>query len=336
MPEARNILKTLRLVVALALVPIAVTVSLTSLQWVGRVFPGFFVMANRVVPSVGLNHWSGIRNGNFYQATVVTVNSQPVNSSTEIYSLVETTAPGTPISYTLARAGKLYDRTVPSMRFSTGDYLAMFVAYLLNGMAYTVVAIYAALGAGTQISYALFSLGLSAGLFALTGTDLYYPHHFFRLHAMAEAFFPASLIHLALVLPRNWLRKTGSLALIPYLVTLPLATAYQMVLFDPGAYPVVHNAASLYLGVAGCLFLVTLGYGYWTETVVERKKPLGVIGLGALVGLGPPAILMMVSGISGGAVPVNFSAYTAFLFPSSLAYASLKNKIPVHQLDGDE
>jgi len=322
--------KTFRLILALLLVPIGSVVAVTSSYWVGRTFPGFFVMANRVVPSVGLSDWSGVKDGNFYQATVVVVGGQPVETSAEIYASVARTEPGTPVTYTLARGGKLYDRTVPSMRFSLYDYVVVFAAYLLNGAAYALIAIYAALGAERQISYALFSLGFAAGLFAFTGVDLYYPHHFFRLHVLAEALFPAALVHMGLVFPRNWLRDSGGFALIPYFVTLPLVAAYEMVLFDPAAYSTVHNASIVYLGLAGCFFLGALGYGYLTETSPERKQPIGLVTFGALVALGPPAVFMGMSGLGGGSVPVNFCAYTAFLFPLSLAYVCLRYRIAVH------
>jgi len=328
-----DLLKGLRAALALALIPVAAAVSLTSSAWIGRTFPGFFLMANRVVPSVGLSHWSGVRDGNFYQAAVINVDGYPVNDSREAYALVQRKAPGTSIRYTLAKEGRLYDRSVPAMRFSGSDYTAIFIAYLLNGAAYAVIAICAALGPATAVSCALLSLGLSAGLFALTGADLYYPHHFFRLHALAEAFFPASLVHLALVFPRNWLRGNGTLAVIPYLVSLPLAAAYEMVLYDPAAYSAVHNASTVCLGLGGSVLLAASAYGYCTEREPLRKEAVGLVALGALAGLGLPAVLMTVSGISGGSVPVNLSALTAPLFPVSLAWAAIRYKIALPSID---
>lgn len=322
--------RTFRLILACLLVPIGVSVSFTSARWIGRTFPGFFVMANRVVPSVGLSDWSGVKDGNFYQATVVSVDGKPVESSAEIYALVAKTAPGTPVTYTLAKGGKLYDRTIPSMRFSLYDYVALFAAYLLNGAAYALIALYAALGAERQVAYALFSLGFSAGLFAFTGVDLYYPHHFFRLHVLSESLFPASLIHLGLVFPRNWLRDNEGFALLPYFFSLPLVTSYEMVLFDPAAYSTVHDAAIVYLGLGGCFFIGTLAYSYLSETSAARKQPIGLLALGGLVALGPPAVFMGMSGLGGGSVPVNFCAYTAFLFPLSLGYVCVRYRVAVH------
>ena len=45
---------------------------------------------------------------------------------------------------------------------------------------------------------------------------------------------------------------------------------------------------------------------------------------GALLGLGVPAVIMIISGVSGGALPVNVMTVTAFLFPLCIGYGLLR------------
>ena len=45
---------------------------------------------------------------------------------------------------------------------------------------------------------------------------------------------------------------------------------------------------------------------------------------GALLGIGVPAVIMVLSGLSGGALPVNFVTVTAFLFPLCIGYGLLR------------
>ena len=57
---------------------------LNSLQWINRTFPGFFLMDNRVVPSVGLAHWTGLREQSIYQHQVLRLDGQAAWSTRDI------------------------------------------------------------------------------------------------------------------------------------------------------------------------------------------------------------------------------------------------------------
>lgn len=57
------------------------------------------------------------------------------------------------------------------------------------------------------------------------------------------------------------------------------------------------------------------------------RQRVRVICLGFLSGYGLPVILLFSSGITGGEVPVNYMAFTGFLFPMSLGYAIVKHDL---------
>jgi hypothetical protein len=167
--------------------------------------------------------------------------------------------------------------------------------------------------------------GSVAGIYALSAIGLYGPVPAIRIHALAEAFFPATLVYLAAVFPRDrgWL--TTPLTAAGWGLSLALAVPYQLLLAQPGAYSILHAACEAYLGIAGMALLGSL--------LVERARagagasPLLRAALaGALLGLGVPAVVMTLSGVTGGGLPVNVAAATAFLFPACFGWGLLRDR----------
>jgi signal transduction histidine kinase len=302
---------------------------MTSARWIGTTFPGFFVMANRVVASVSLPHWSVADHTDIYQKVVVAVNDQTVVTAEELYALVRHLPPGTPLTYTLEKEGQRSRATLPSLTFTLQDYFLIFGAYLFTGLTIAVTGIGVwYLKPDAPASRALLMTGLATGLFALTGPDLYGPHWFFRLHVLGEAFFLAGYIHLALVFPVDRVRHHRQLfLLLPYLIPTVLGVAYQLLLYHPAAYSLIHNLGMAYAGVAGAAMLGAVSWDYFTSRAYITRQRIRVILLGFLSGFAFPVILMVVSGVSGGDFAVNYIAFTAFLFPLSLSYAVVKHDL---------
>src|SRR5881628_1224610 len=70
--------------IGLAALLLAARTTLTSAGWVGRVFPGFMLLDNRVVASVGLAHWSGSLVSDLYQSEVVSMDGAAVGSTADV------------------------------------------------------------------------------------------------------------------------------------------------------------------------------------------------------------------------------------------------------------
>src|SRR5262245_39327664 len=68
----------------------------TSLRWIGHPFPGFMVLDNRVVASIGLANWSGAGVPDLYQRQVVAVDGRPVASAAALYAEVASRPVRTP------------------------------------------------------------------------------------------------------------------------------------------------------------------------------------------------------------------------------------------------
>ena len=93
------------LMLAVAL-PITVYAVTKSVSWLGRPFPGFFLMDNRVVPTVSGLSWPADKAALFH-SQVVAVDGVAVHSSDEVYRYAAERPAGTPMTYTLRRGGEV-------------------------------------------------------------------------------------------------------------------------------------------------------------------------------------------------------------------------------------
>src|SRR2546427_12227155 len=96
-----------RLLAALFLVVLGVLAGFgvrAGVAWVDRPFPGFFLLANRVVASVSLPSWPVAEQRELFQATLVAVNGAPIATASEVYARVGAMPAGTPVGFTLQRA----------------------------------------------------------------------------------------------------------------------------------------------------------------------------------------------------------------------------------------
>src|SRR3989442_12028107 len=105
-PRAPTAMRVWAIAIAFAAIVLGTRTTLTSTAWIGRVFPGFMLLDNRVVASVGLAHWSGSVVDGLYQSEVVSVDGRPVHSTADVYARVAALPPGTPVRYGLRRAGE--------------------------------------------------------------------------------------------------------------------------------------------------------------------------------------------------------------------------------------
>ncbi len=288
-----------------------------SLVWRGARFPGFFVMPNRVVPSVALEGWSGIREGRpVYQQLLVAVDDQTVASADEAYRQAARHAAGEPVRYLFTRGREPETRTFPLRVLDDGEYLAIFGTYFLSGLAYLVLGLLAAERWREGATFrGLAAFGWAGAAFSFTGMDLYGPGQMFRLHALAEAVLPAAAAHLALTCPRDHLARRPGLLAVNYGVALVLAAVYELFLYDPSAYSVIHNLCQS-LGIVPVLaFTVALGLAVGDAPAELGAPAVRRLLAGAVAGIVLPAVVLAISGVSGGLVPVNVSAWVGFVFP---------------------
>jgi signal transduction histidine kinase len=313
-------------IIGLAGIALATRTTITSSHWVGRVFPGFFVMPNRVIPSIGLAQWTGASVPDLYQSEIIAVNGERGLTAGQIYHRIAATAPGTPIRYTLRRGADEYDVQVPTQEFTLIDWVLVFGAYLLNSV------VYLSCGLGVWVlrpyaplSRAFLAFGAAWALFFLTAMDLYGPGTLARLHFAAEPLTPAAAMQLFLLFPQP--HRYARWRLLPYALSALLILAYQVFLFEPPVFSKLVIVDMLLLGAAGVFFGGRLIATWWAGGSQLVRQRVRVVTIGTLFGFGVPGAILVVSAVMGGEVSMNTAAFTPFLFSLALAYAIVKHDL---------
>ncbi len=310
-PRAPRAVRLGAIAIGLAAVALATRTTITSSAWVGRSFPGFFLLDNRVVASIGLAHWPGAQVPGLYQSQVVAVDGRPVASAAEVYRLV---------------VGTEREVAVRTQRFELADWFLVFGAYLLNSAVYLASGLVVwVLRPRAPLGRTLLVFGASCALWALTAMDLYGPATFFRLHVAGEVLFPATGLQLGLLFPQP--SPFAAWATAGYGLSLALLVPYQLLLYEPTGYSVCHNLASLYLGVVAIFFVGRLFAEYRRARSQLARQRVRVMGFGTLFGFGLPGVLLVASAALGGGLAVTPVALTGFLFALSLAYAIVKHDL---------
>lgn len=298
-------------------------VGLGASRWIGRTFPSFLLLQNGVVASVGRPEWASAQHGGVYQTRVVAVAGEPVSTSSEVYRKVASRPVG-PVDLSFRHGLNEVDISLRSAEFSRRDYWTVFGAYLLTGFLYLAsTGLSLAFVSSRPLSHALALVGATGGIFALSGVGIYEPEQGMRLHAFAEALFPAALLHLAVVCSRTPAHMARAIIALGWWAGAMIGLAYQLLLEHPMAYSAFHATSEAYMALAGGGLVATLLF----ERYRAEAGPLArSILTGALLGLGVPAIIMGVSGTGGGTLPVNYVTTTAFLFPLCFGVGILRQR----------
>jgi hypothetical protein len=255
-PRARTRIRLAAAAIGVAAVVLAVRTTFTSTGWVGRVFPGFMVLDNGVIASVGLPDWSGSGVSDLYQSKILAVDGRPVLSTDDLYAYVESLPAGTPVRYLLRRNGLDEEVKVPSQRFTVRDWFLLFGPFLLNGLAYVAAALVVLVLRPGALGWAFVSFAVSWAFFLLTAMDLYWPATFFRLHVAAETLVPPSVVQLALLFPtpHRWARWRW----LAYLPSLAILILYELYLYQPPVYSMLLELNMALLGLAPLVLLARL------------------------------------------------------------------------------
>jgi signal transduction histidine kinase len=312
--------------------PIAIMTLGGTLGWIGHPFPGFFVMANGVVPTVGLYSWTGLGGGVPFHARVVQIDGVSLAGHSDLYEAVADRPVGTPVTYTLVKDRQTFTRTVPTMEFGRRDY---WLTVGLLGM-FGVLSIAMGVGVGLlqprlRAAHAFLLQGVLTGLYALTGTALYDPdlEGLSRLHHVFQALFPASFIHLGLTFPvtRDFVRRRPTWLTVPYILGL-LLSLWVYASF----YASVPDTAPLYATYLWAALAIVVLVGLVTYTYRENRSPmvrhqLRIVLPGLVVGTVLGFVAYLDNMRSGGAFPSNLIALSPLVFYVSIAYAIVRRDL---------
>lgn len=309
---------------AICVLAAALVVGMSARHWVGNPFPGFLVLSNRVIPSVSGPGWLANQPQTLFQSAVVAVDGRPVTGARQIYDYVRRQPLGTSIEYALQRGSDTHLVSVRSHEFSRLDYASIFGAYLVTAVLYFAMALLAAIAMPRgPLSSSLFALGISGGVFALSGARIYDLDLLAgRLHFASESLLAAALCQLAVVVGARDETASRVGSGLAWWWGVSLAALGQFAILQPVAYSTVHAANEFTMGVGGALLIGALLRA--SARASGASPTLRGALVGAIAGLGLPATLMALSGVSGGVLPVNLVAYTAFLFPLCVSQGILR------------
>ena len=297
-------------------------------SWIGKPFPGFLVLENRVVASVGLSLWPATADGEIYQHQVVQVGDAVVESPHSLHAVVASVPVGTPLVYRFQRGDHELVRSIETRRFGGSDFALLFGLYLLNGVIMGGVAL-VALRARRRIpsAGAVVPFLLAGAVWGLSALDLYGPYRLFRLHALAEVMLFPATIHMALCFPQRarCLRGRSWFVPLPYALAAGLGIAYQAGLQSVEHYVLTHLAAITAFGAALVVLVVAEVERYRRVAAIDVRDRIGILAVGALLACSLPICLSLAELLTGGRSPQNAVALTAFLFPLSIAYALVRD-----------
>jgi signal transduction histidine kinase len=325
-PKTRPLVRVGAILIGLSGVILATRSTITSLAWIDRVFPGFVVLDNRVIASVGLSHWTGSSVVDLYQSEIVAVDGAPVLRTGEMYRLVASAPPGTPHRYRLRKDGLERDVVVQSQLFTSRDWLLLFAPFLLTGAVYLACGLVAwFLRPEAALPRALLVFGVACTIFMLTAMDLYGPATLFRLHVAGEALLPAAALQLAFLLPEphRWARWR----FMGFVFSLGILAAYEVFLTQPRTYSAVLGINMMYLGIVGLFFAYRLVSEYGRDGSLLARQRARILLLGTLVGFTLPGLIVLASAFGGGDTSMNLGAVTPFVFALALAYAVVKHDL---------
>ena len=325
-PRAPIGIRVLALSIGLIGLLVAARTTAQSLRWVDRPFPGFFVLVTRVVPSIGLGHWSGSSVQGLYQSQVTAVDGRPVSTADDVYDYVLTKPVGTPVRYRLLQSGSEREVIIPTQLFGPRDWTLLFGAFLLNAAVYLVSGIVAwVLRPGSALSRAALAFGITFSMFFLTAMNIYGPGTLTRLHTVTEALMPAASLQLFMLLPQEhaWSRWRH----LGYVPGLLLFVAYQLFMDRPAAFSTVLIVNMLFLGSAGLFFCWRLVSAYLFAASRLARERVRILAVGTLLGMGIPAALLVLSSVGWGRMAMNGAAFPPAIFALALAYAIVKHDV---------
>ncbi len=313
--------------------PILVFATVRSVAWVGRTFPGFFVMQNAVVPTVSGIDWPPDRAGIFH-ARVTSVDGAPVSTGSEIYDRVAARPPGTPIAYGVERGDGAHTVSVAARRFGWHEYLETWGILLAFAWSYLAVGLVVAFLQPRTRQARVYLLQALVGSVYPAAAVLYHqasPDHpwLTAVALAAECVFPATYVHLALVFPVErrrpgpaWLWTAAPYVLSAVLVVLGLRGFYA----EPPTLA-AFRAAYVYTAASILFFVAAMVAAYVRSgDAAVRGRILAVLP-GVVFGTTAVFLIFLNNASAGRDLPIQFGLVPSFAFYVSVAYAIAKHDL---------
>lgn len=311
--------------------PLTTYAALRSLAWIDSNFPGFFVMANGVVPTVSGYAWPPDKAALFHRR-VVAVDGVEVGSGAEIYRRVRAHRPGTLVEYRLEAIEGERRLTLPVLRFGIRDYLQTHGILLFFGVTLLTIGLVVGFLQPRTTQARVFLLHtFVAGIYAITAVFLHQSEFAFlgKLCLTAECFVSATFVHLAMTFPVQRLRGGWRRGLIGAAYGLSGLLALEALHgFDdsPPRLTALH-LAYLYTAAGLVLLIASMAYAYWENHDSRVRPRIKAVVPGAVLAAGVQAFIFLNNALGSRDLPVQFGLLVPTPYFLGLAYAIAKHDL---------
>lgn len=301
----------------------------SSFQWIGRPFPGFFLYGNLTVGPDFLPQWSGKKGGLKFLDQVVAVEGQRVTHPKDVYGLVGRYPPGSQFQYTVEKEGKPFQVIIPSMKFSFHDWLLSFGVYLLTGLGFLAIGFTPFYLRSTSPSAVPLFFMVSAIFLWFTTTFDFMTTQVLPKEVRVFAFTltPSAGIHLGLLLTKGRYERKGFLLylFLIYGLSILLGLFYSSTFYGPlEVWQWALRAGYGYSCLAALSFLGLLWAALRRPVSDLGRSRLRVVSVGAMLGFFLPTFGTVLVSFFHWEIPYNLLLIPAVFFPLSVAYALLK------------
>lgn len=323
--------------VAITVVLLSLVVCIISLigalGWINKPFPGFLFYKNLVVTDISHNIGRKV-NLKRVSDRIVEVNGKEVSSPEDIYRVIDGSPVGTLVDYRISRDYGSIELSIPTMKFTLGNFLFLF------GVIYTVGLIFLVVGACVYFlkpclysSKVFFIFCSLVGLWFVTSFHSQSTYLFNLLDKLAFVGFiycPVFGIYLAFIFPSSSL-FLGKKHYIVFLIAFVFSTFLfisNFIYFDSyNIWKGIYSLTWLYLVLGSLMLPVSSVITYFKESSALEKQRAQVILLGSFLGLFLPALGGISIVVFKANIPFNLLALPVVFFPISIAYAIVKHKL---------
>jgi signal transduction histidine kinase len=302
---------------------------ISSVHWINKPFPGFFLHENQTVGPYFLPGWSGEAGGLRSLDQIVGVNGTPIGQRGDLYALVRNYPAGFPVRYRLIRNGQPVELTIRTMTLSLQDWLLSFGVYVVIGIAFLGI------GAAPYYFRASSPAALPLCLMVLAVFVWFQTTFDFvtlgvlpkEMRIFGMTLTPAAAVHLALLLKtgKPMTRSHPGYLVLIYGVALTIGWLNSATFFgNIETWIYVFRTTYLFTLVGALIFLGVIWSALHQPLPGLERSRLRVMLAGAFLGFLIPTLSTVLTSSFKWPIPYNIALVPTVCFPLSVAYALLK------------
>ena len=307
---------------------LALSAFVSSIGDIGSPFPGFLIGKGRNVYPISGPDWAFHTTNLKARDRILAVGKTTVNSSRAFHRVLRKVISGSRVEFTASRGGKKFSFAAPVRKFTVGDWFLGFGIFFIIGLCFlitgfTVFYLKSRLPAAGVFAFFSCAMGISF----ITLYDAYSGLHFVFFLDICLNLVPPLMVHLACLFPVSLRFTRKNRYIIPSVYFLFLLIWQVKSFLEVSHYTiwtVMDHAGDLLTLTAYLFFIAVLIMRSFREPspLLRKRAQIALVGMGLAFSL--PSFALM-TGLSNGSLPLNFSFLTCLFFPLYLGYAIIRH-----------